>query len=353
MQDSLSQLVAVCDVIKERADQVAEKHSVKAYYSLSEMLKHEELDVVDVCTGGMENGSWHFEPTMEALEAGKHVLVEKPLSNDVNEARQMVASAAEKDLYLGCNLNHYFTPPADRAKQYIEDGEIGELVYCLHKMGFAGGEYTYRPSNAPRMKGFPYFHVKAFLTHPFSVMRYFCGNVMHVQAFLDKPSFRRSASDAMLSINGIHLRFENGAIGYLLSQRGDATFGLGGWWSVEVAGTRGTFCIENCIEKITYWPAPRPAGAADPANLQMGASAGPVVTESGITDFGETFPLRIHAFLEDVTNQVPREKLRASGHDALAALEYTWAAMQSYEQGGILVRPHPLPLLKGDPTEEE
>jgi hypothetical protein len=84
----------------------------------------------------------------------------------------------------------------------------------------------------------------------------------------------------------------------------------------------------------------------------MGASGGPVVTESGITDFGETFPLRIHAFLEDVTNQVPREKLRASGHDALAALEYTWAAMQSYEQGGILVRPHPLPLLKGDPSEE-
>jgi hypothetical protein len=47
---------------------------------------------------------------------------------------------------------------------------------------------------------------------------------------------------------------------------------------------------------------------------------------------------------------VPREELRASGRDALAALEYTWAAMESYEQGGILVRPHPLPLLKGDPT---
>ena len=48
---------------------------------------------------------------MEALEAGKHVLVEKPISNQIEEARQMVAKAAEKDLYLGCNLNHYFTPP--------------------------------------------------------------------------------------------------------------------------------------------------------------------------------------------------------------------------------------------------
>jgi hypothetical protein len=82
----------------------------------------------------------------------------------------------------------------------------------------------------------------------------------------------------------------------------------------------------------------------------LGAQPEPTVTHSGITDFGETFPRRIHAFLEDVTNGVPREKLRASGHDALAALEYTWAAIESYEQGGILVRPHPLPLLKGDPT---
>ncbi|MFQ9802018.1 MAG: Gfo/Idh/MocA family oxidoreductase [Clostridia bacterium] len=48
-------------------------------------------------------------PAMEALDAGKHVLVEKPISNDVREAREMVRFAAEKDLYLGCNLNHYFT----------------------------------------------------------------------------------------------------------------------------------------------------------------------------------------------------------------------------------------------------
>jgi len=352
VQDSLSDLVAVCDIVKERADAAAEKHGVKAYYTLADMLKNEDLDVVDVCTGGNENGSWHFEPVMEALDAGKHVLCEKPLSNDVVEARQMVAEAAHKDVYLGCNLNHYFTPPADRAQQYIQDGQVGELVYCLHKMGFAGGEYTYRPMNAPRVKGFPYFHVKAFLTHPFSVMRYFCGDITHVQAFFDRPSFRKGASDGLLSINSIHVRFANGAMGYLLSQRGDATFGLGGWWSVEVAGTRGTFCIENCIEKVTYWPAPRPEGAADPANLQMGSAGGPEVLDTGITDFSETFPLRIHAFLEDVTNGVHREDLRASGHDALAALEYTWAAMESYEQGGILVRPHPLPLLKGDPARD-
>ncbi len=164
--NDLAELVAVCDIAKARADSAAERLGVKAYYSLADMLDGEpNLDIVDVTTGGNENGSWHYEPTMEALENGKHVLVEKPISNDIRQAREMVAKATEENLYLG-----------------------------------------------------------------------------------------------MVSINSIHLRFENGCVGYLLSQRGDATFGLGGWWSVELAGTRGTFCIENCIEKVTYWPSP---GAPD------------------------------------------------------------------------------------------
>ena len=165
-------------------------------------------------------------------------------------------------------------------------------------------------------------------------------------------SFRKNAGDVMLSINGIHVRFVSGCVGYLLSQRGDTTFGLGGWWSLEVGGTRGTFCIENCIEKLTFWPAPGTEGAAQPEKLALGKSPPPIVTESGITDFGETFPRRIHAFLEDVANEVPRDRLRASGRDALAALEYTWAAIESYEHGGVLVRPHPLPSLRGDPSAQ-
>ena len=219
-QDPLAELVAVCDLVKERADEAAQMHGVRGYTGLAEMLRHEELDIVDVSTGGAENGSWHFEPTMEALEAGKHVLVEKPISNQIGEARQMVAKAAEMDLYLGCNLNHYFTPPAEKARQYMEQGQIGEPVYCLHKMGFNGGEQTYQKSGAPNVAGFPYFHVKAFLAHPFSVMRHFCGDVTHVQAFLHRPTFRKEADDPMLSVNSIHLQFANGAAGYLLSQRG-------------------------------------------------------------------------------------------------------------------------------------
>jgi predicted dehydrogenase len=146
----------------------------------------------------------------------------------------------------------------------------------------------------------------------------------------------------MVSINSIHVKFANGGVGYLLSQRGDTVYGLGGWWSLEVAGSRGTFCIENCVEKVSFWKAAKgiPAISVQPE---------PEVTHFGTNDFGRTFHNRLHAFLEDIDNKVAFEQLRASGRDALAVLEYVHAVQESYERGGEVVRPYPLPPLHGDP----
>ena len=83
--DPLAELIAVCDLIPAKADAAAEKFGVPAYYSLKEMLiAHPEIEVVHVTTSGFENGSWHYDPTIEALDAGRHVLVEKPISNSID-----------------------------------------------------------------------------------------------------------------------------------------------------------------------------------------------------------------------------------------------------------------------------
>lgn len=334
-KDPLAELICVCDINHRRADDAAEQFHVPAFYSVKEMLlAHPEIEVVHVTTSGFENGSWHFVPTMEALDAGKHVLVEKPISNDIGEARQMVEYASRKNLYLGCDLNHYFSGPADRARELIQNGGIGEQVYALTKVGFNGSSVAVSPVDKNSRWQMPYSHAKAFLTHPFSVMRHFCGDVSHIQCFMEKPGARRQSGDLMMSITSVHMKFQNGCIGYLLSQRGDAHFGLGGWWSFELAGTTGTFCIENCVEKLTYW--------------QNGKE--PEILNTGVTDFDATFPLRIHAFYEDMANEVPKEHLRASGRDALATMEYIFAAIDSYESGGEIVRPHALPPFHGDPS---
>jgi predicted dehydrogenase len=108
--DPLAQLVAVCDVVKARADEVAAKHKVKAYYSLKEMLANEDLDIVDVTTGGPENGGWHYEPAMEALEAGKHVLVEKPMTAQSAQAEDLVTLARKNHCVLQVGHVERFNP---------------------------------------------------------------------------------------------------------------------------------------------------------------------------------------------------------------------------------------------------
>src|SRR5690606_7521891 len=123
-----AELVALCDLVPERVDAVAEQYGVRAYHDLDAMLANEELDAVSVATAGPENGGHHYEPTMAALQAGKHVLVEKPISNDITQAREMVAEAERRGLLLGVNLNHRFTPAAERAKRLQTDGELGEVL---------------------------------------------------------------------------------------------------------------------------------------------------------------------------------------------------------------------------------
>ena len=103
--DPLAELIAVCDINREKADKAAEEFGVKAYYSLKEMIEDlPDLEAVSICTSGYENGSFHFEPAMEALSYGKKVLCEKPLCADIRDARELVKYAADNKLYLGCNL---------------------------------------------------------------------------------------------------------------------------------------------------------------------------------------------------------------------------------------------------------
>ena len=54
--------------------------------------------------------------------------------------------------------------------------------------------------------------MKAFLTHPFSVMRYFCGDITHVQTFSTKPGYRKNNGDLLVSVNSVHVRLDRKSV---------------------------------------------------------------------------------------------------------------------------------------------
>src|SRR5215213_7812794 len=113
-----TKIVAVCDILKDRADAAAARYGAPAFYSVKDLLASGlRIDAASMCTAGVENGGDHHPPTMELLAAGIPVLGEKPISNDIRCAEEMVALAKEKNLRYGINLNHRFTPAALRAKE--------------------------------------------------------------------------------------------------------------------------------------------------------------------------------------------------------------------------------------------
>lgn len=297
------ELVALCDMLPERVDPVARQYGVKAYHDLDEMLASEAIDAISVATAGVENGSHHYEPTMKCLAAGKHVLVEKPISNNIEHAREMVRFAREKGVLLGVNLNHRFTPAANRAKQLLQDGKLGEVLFINMALWI----------NNPNESS-PWFHIRALHPHSIDVMRTFGGPIKRVQAFMHKGPGRTIWSN--LSMN---VQFASGAIGHLTGSY-DAS-GLHPIERCEIGGSEGRAVIENVYQKLEFFPRRSPDKLVF-ENSIMG----------GMGSFNDTFRNRINTFVEQVMAGGP---LDASGDEGLAAQEVIEGAIRSWQNGTI------------------
>ncbi len=298
-----AELVAVCDQLSERADAVAEEYGVPAYKSVDDLLQNEEIDAVSVATAGPENGGHHFEPTMRLIEAGKHVLVEKPISNDIGEARQMVRSAKEHGTLLGVDLNHRFTPAADRAKRLQEEGRLGDVLFVNMALWI----------NNPNESS-PWFHLRALHPHSIDVMRFFAGPISKVQAFLHKGPGRTIWSNA-----SINVQFASGAVGHLTGSYDASRYHP--IERCEVGGSAGRFVIDDVFQRLDFLP-------RDSAEKLVVDN--PIM--GGMDGFGQTFKNRIDAFVQQVAAGGP---LAASGDDGLAAQEVIEAAIRSFEGGSI------------------
>jgi predicted dehydrogenase len=306
-EDALSELVGVCDLQKERADSAAARLNVPGFYDASKMFDALKPDLVSITTGGYEYGSDHFEPTMLALEAGCHVLGEKPISNEIPQAEKMVAKAREKRVCYGINLNHRFTPAAYLAKKWVVEGRLGHLLFCNMAL------WIKNPAESS-----PYFQIKALHPHTIDVMRYFCGDIEQVQLFATKAPGRSIWSTAHFN-----MKFINGAVGGLTGsfdiERGHPME------RCEVAGTGGRFVLEDMWRELTLYPA---------GNLEKTVYTNP--TFGGMRDFEETFRNRIHKFLEQVTSKTPPDQIDGSGADGLAAQKVLAAAIESLENNTVV-----------------
>jgi 2-alkyl-3-oxoalkanoate reductase len=122
---STAQLVAVCDPLESAANSLGDEFKVEArYVDLRKMLAEARLDALHVITPP----ATHADVAITAMEAGVHVLVEKPMAIDRSQADRMVSAAQRTGRTLVVDHNRWFDPVVQRARNLLASGALGELV---------------------------------------------------------------------------------------------------------------------------------------------------------------------------------------------------------------------------------
>lgn len=300
------EIVAVCDIIKEKSDRAAEKYGCQGFYSVKDMLAAGlKIDAVSMATAGKENGGDHYTPTMELLEAGYPVLGEKPISNEIEKAKEMVALAKQKNLRYGVNLNHRFTPAALRAKEWVQNGRVGEINIINMTM------WINNPNESAE-----HFHMRALHPHSIDVMRYFAGDVDKVQAFFKKGKDRKIWSNVQ-----VNMLFKNGIIGHLTgSYDAGGSYGLE---TLEVVGSEARFVLLDACEHLTFYP-------------RFSKEVETYDYLGGMMGFSETFGSRIGRWVEQNIAGVAPSEIDGSGEEALKAQLVIEAAIRSWDTGEVV-----------------
>ncbi|HRW94049.1 MAG TPA: Gfo/Idh/MocA family oxidoreductase, partial [Thermotogota bacterium] len=142
------ELVAVCDLVEEKAKKAAEIAEEKTGQLPRVFTDHMQLlqlplDFVTIAT---ESG-YHHAVTMDALGAGKHVLVEKPMALSVAHMDQMIQSAKERNLRLGVCFQNRFNPPIQEVRKKIESGAFGRIFHVTARILWNRNEEYYRQAS--------------------------------------------------------------------------------------------------------------------------------------------------------------------------------------------------------------
>ena len=123
------EMVAFCDIIEEKAIKAAKDFGVpgaKVFTDYKQLLEEKDIDVVHVLTPNKQ----HSFITVDALEAGKHVMCEKPMAINSAEAKKMLDAAHRTGKKLTIGYQSRFRPDSMYLKKMIEAGDLGEIYYA-------------------------------------------------------------------------------------------------------------------------------------------------------------------------------------------------------------------------------
>lgn len=318
-----ARLVAVADEDPQRARELADRYGVQAL-APQELVGRPDIDAVCVCT---PTGT-HAAVALAAIEAGKHVLVEKPMDVSLAAADRMIDAARRKGVVLGGVLQRRFDPDARRLKEEIERGRLGRLYLGVAVMPYYRSQSYY---DSAEWRGTWALDGGGALMnqgiHVIDLLQWFMGPVVSVTARAGTFAHERiEVEDAAVAL----VQFASGALGAIV---GTTAAFPGLHDRLEIYGTDGTGILEGARLRTLELRAERgevhPYGEAPPSPPPLEKTGAPPVAghAAQVADF-------VLALREGRPPAITGEEHRKS-------LEILMAIYRSARQGGT---PVPLPL---------
>ena len=256
-------LIAVCDIIEARAIELAANYSCSAYGQVEELLlKRPDIDVVSICT---PNGL-HARQSIVALQAGKHVVCEKPMALTSEDCRKMIAASQKAQKHLFIVKQNRFNPPVMALKKAIDKGWLGNIVNVQLNCFWNRTKEYYESSEWKGKLALDGGTLYTQFSHFIDLIIWLAGDISKVYAIRKNLAHKDIIEFEDTGV--IALEFEQGALGTINYTVNSYRKNMEG--SITVFGDRGTVKVGgqylNVLEyqaieghEITNIPVSRPA----------------------------------------------------------------------------------------------
>ena len=238
-------LVACADIDIARAEHLAKGSDAKAFLDWHELIELPEVDIVVIAT--LHNSL--AEITLAAINAGKHVLVEKPAARSATELESAIAAAEKQNVKVHVGFNHRYHRALRKAKEIVDSGELGELMFIRARYGHGariGYDREWRAN--PALSGGGELIDQG--PHLIDLSRWFLGEFVEVQGFAHTYYWDMPVDD-----NGfMMLKTEKQQVAFLHASCTE-------WknlFSMEIYGREGKLDISGLggsygVERLTYY----------------------------------------------------------------------------------------------------
>jgi UDP-N-acetyl-2-amino-2-deoxyglucuronate dehydrogenase len=327
-----ARLVAVADVEEEKARNLAEKYKVDWYHDYLELLKREDIDVVNILTpSGM-----HADMAIEAAKYGKHIIAEKPIDITLEKANSMIEVCRDAGVKLATISQHRFDPSTVKVKESIVQGNLGSPVLGQAAVNWYRSQDYY---DSGEWRGTWALDGGGALMnqsiHTIDLLQYLMGPVESINAHTATLTHERiEVEDVAVAT----VKFTNGALGTIIGTT-SAYPGLSA--RLEVFGTHGSAVIDNDVLTNYYLRSEEEKGemygggkavnlAKQENNEDVAGASDPAAI------FGDSHRIQIQDMIDAIRED--REPL-VNGEEGLKPLEIILAIYESAKTGKTVTFP--------------